>query len=269
MFFLFFLFFLFSFFNIYLHTKQKIYERFESLSNLNIFFIHSDDLSNILKQNSDQYYETFFEKDFSSRKIKTIHDYIHIIDKSVNNFNKEEKDKIIKCIQKANLLLNTLNDKNNNKKNMDWFQSEKVRNIKWKIGCIHGHLYEGGLPHTRNDIILISKKDVNEFSEDKLIGTLIHEKVHIYQKMYPEDIQQYLMLYQFSKWKKRDEFDNIRANPDLDQWIYQDSQERIYKSQYNDNPSSVEDIFYLPINHQTYEHPFEKMAIEIEDMLLK
>ena len=98
-----------------------------------------------------------------------------------------------------------------------------------------------------------------------LINTLIHEKVHIYQKKFPEKMNNYISFYNFKKIKKRDEYDNIRANPDLDNYIYQDSDNNTYKAQYNKNVLSVEDIVYYPKNNQMYEHPFEKMAIEIEN----
>ena len=75
----------------------------------------------------------------------------------------------------------------------------------------------------------------------------------------------YISFYNFKKIKKRDEYDNIRANPDLDNYIYQDSDNNTYKAQYNKNVLSVEDIVYYPKNNQMYVHPFEKMAIEIEN----
>ena len=74
----------------------------------------------------------------------------------------------------------------------------------------------------------------------------------------------FLVKNNFTKYKKRTNEDNIRANPDLDNWIYQDLKGDIYEAIYNNNPSSIEDITYKPINNQSYEHPYEKMAIEIE-----
>jgi hypothetical protein len=110
-----------------------------------------------------------------------------------------------------------------------------------------------------------SKKDINEYSESKLTDTLIHEKVHIYQKIYKDDVEKYLNEYNFKILKKRDESDNIRSNPDLNNFIYKDNNNNIYKATYENNPKSIEDIVYSPINNQSYEHPFEKMAIFIEN----
>ena len=151
--------------------------------------------------------------------------------------------------------------------NLKWFNGYKASLIPWNLGCINGKLYENGLPHTRNDIILISNKDINKYNVNKLVKTLIHEKVHIYQKIYPNDCNIYIQTHNFTKLKIRNNNDNIRANPDLDNWIYKDKNEKIYKAEYNNKfPKSIEDITYYPLNSQSYEHPYEKMAIDIEHL---
>ena len=60
----------------------------------------------------------------------------------------------------------------------------------------------------------------------------------------------------FTRIKKREEKDRIRANPDIDQWVYKN-----YKSVYLKNPKTIEDV-------KGDEHPFEKMAEIIENFLL-
>jgi hypothetical protein len=79
-------------------------------------------------------------------------------------------------------------------------------------------------------------------------------------------VKNYLEKNNFKIIKQRTFFDNIRANPDLDNSIYSDDKNNIYKALYNSNkPTSIEDITYYPLKNQLYEHPFEKMAIEIEN----
>ena len=238
----------------------KVYtnKNIESMENNEyIYFIKSNKLYNILKSDEDNYYKTFYHLDFKTRNINNIEEYINYIKKSVYDPNEEEKNKIKKCITNANSRLEKLNFK--------WFNGNKAKELPWKIGCIQGKLYENGLPHTRGNIIILSKKDINEYSESKLTDTLIHEKVHIYQKIYKDDVEKYLNEYNFSIVKERDEFDNIRSNPDLNNIIYKDNNNNIYKATYENNPKSIEDIVYSPINNQSYEHPFEKMAIFIEN----
>lgn len=245
------LFILFFFINNTLKTKN-----IENFIN-NIFFLNKEELYFFLEKNNDNYYETFSSTDLKVRNINNIDEYKILIKKSVDNFSESEKNKIISCIKKADIFFN--------KFNKSWFDGKKCNLIPWKIGCIKGKYYENGLPHTRSDVIILSKKNINDYSNRKLINTLIHEKVHVYQKIYTEDTNKFLILNNFKKIKKRGEYDNIRANPDLDNYIYSDDKNNIYKAIYNKNPKNVEDITYKPYHHQTYEHPFESMSIYIEN----
>jgi hypothetical protein len=248
------IFFIVLFFIINLYLKDKNKEYYID----NILFLNNDDLFEILSKNDDNYYKTFFLTDYKARNINTIEEYINYIKISVDNFSDYDKNKIEKCIKKANLFFEKIH--------FEWFDGKKANKIPWKIGCVSGKLYENGLPHTRLDVIIISKENIKNYTETKLINTLIHEKVHIYQKKYKNDIIIYLKNNHFVKLKEREKTDNIRSNPDLDNFIYIDSNKDVYKALYNNNPSSIEDIIYYPINNQSYEHPFEKMAIFIEDI---
>lgn len=246
------------YFTNFLLYKVYTNKNIESMENNElIYFINKDTLYDILKSDKDNFYKTFYHLDFKTRNINNIEEYINYIKKSVYNPNEEEKNKIKKCITDANSRLEKLH--------FNWFDGNKAKELPWNIGCIQEKLYENGLPHTRGNIIILSKKDINEYNESKLVDTLIHEKVHIYQKIYKDDVEKYLNEYNFSIVKKRDEFDNIRSNPDLNNIIYKDNNNNIYKATYKNNPKSIEDIVYSPINNQSYEHPFEKMAIFIEN----
>ena len=226
-------------------------------NNENIYFLNSNELYDILKSDKDDYYKTFYNNDFITRNIKNINEYINIIKKSVYDPNEEEKDKIKKCIIDANNRLERIK--------FNWFNGIKAKELTWNIGCIKGKYYENGLPHTRENIILLPKEDINENSIKKLTDTLIHEKVHIYQKTYSNDVGKYINEYNFKIIKERDNNDNIRANPDLNNIIYKDNNNNTYKATYINNPKTIEDITYSPINEQSYEHPYEKMAIFIEN----
>ena len=246
--------FLFFIFNLFFKNKNKEY----FIQNIDIIFLSSNDLFGILSKDDDDYYKTFFSKDYKTRNINNIEEYINYIKISVNDFSEYDKNKIEKCIKKANIFFDKLN--------FEWFDGRKANKIPWKLGCVSGKLYENGLPHTRLDVIIISKENIKNYSDKKLINTLIHEKVHIYQKKYKNDIIIYLKNNNFIKLKERENSDNIRSNPDLDNYVYIGPNKDIYKATYIENPKSIEDIIYYPINKQSYEHPFEKMAIFIENI---
>jgi hypothetical protein len=48
--------------------------------------------------------------------------------------------------------------------NIEGFDGNKCSKIKWKIGMISGNMYENGLPHTRDDVIIIPKSIMSIFN---------------------------------------------------------------------------------------------------------
>jgi hypothetical protein len=123
------------------------------------------------------------------------------------------------------------------------------------------------MPHTRNDIIFLSKYVINN-DEDNLINILIHEKVHIYQRYNYEKLEKIIskMGYGFSRKNKNIKL--LRANPDLNDNIYYDKKNNIeligtYK---NNTPSGINDII---ITNFSAEHPYEKMAYDIAEEYTK
>jgi hypothetical protein len=227
-------------------------EKFQNM----IIFLSKEQLNDILLKNEDNYYQRFFDLDLKARKINSIKDYQSYIQQSVGNGDTSIKEKVLKGIQKANTFFDHVD--------FEYFHGKKINQIPWKIGFVQNKLYENGLPHTRKDIIILNQENVKHSSLHNLIKTLIHEKIHVYQKIYPNDVKKYIQLKKFKKIKRRESFDQIRANPDLDDYIYQDEFYNTYKALYNKHPSSIEDITYYPRNNQSYEHPNEKMAIDIE-----
>jgi hypothetical protein len=122
------------------------------------------------------------------------------------------------------------------------------------------------LPHTRKYIIILPIEKINLKTTKQLCELLCHEKVHVYQKKYKDNINQYLKKNDISILKIREEKDMVRANPDLDNYIYKNNN-IIYSAKYNSTkPSSIVDIEYND-GTQSSEHPFEKMAIDIENLI--
>jgi hypothetical protein len=223
-----------------------------------IYFLDKEQLFDLLKNDNDNYYKTFSKNDYKTRNINNINEYINLIKESTTYFTDLEKDKLIRCAKKVNIYFDNIK--------YEWFNGKKANAILWKFGCVKGKLYENGLPHTRIDTIILSKEHLNTYDDNKLIKLLIHEKIHVYQKMYPNDVQLYIKLNGFIPIKKRDMNDNIRANPDLDNWIYKDKESNIYKAEYKKDPKTIRDVIYNPSDSQLYEHPYETMAITIENL---
>jgi hypothetical protein len=241
--------------NYYNNIPKNIQWVSEDHRDKGIRFLSSNELYYILRMDIDNYYNTFTKKDLEVRNIENTDEYISKIKESVSEFTLSEKNILKKCI---NII-----SKNLSKINLEYFDGSKANKIIWKIGCVKGNEYEDGLPHTRNDIIILNHNSLNT-NINNIILLLIHEKVHIYQKMYEKDIEKYLKKFNFKRIKSRPE--NVRANPDIDNYLYKDDS-KVYKAMYNKNASSVSDVRYSSYNDgQKSEHPFEKMAIEIEDL---
>ena len=219
--------------------------------NNDIIFLKGSELYNIIKSNTE-YYNKFSPSDMKVRNINNINEYIDKIKEAPIDINDNIKDKLTRCINNANNKLQSINIKG--------FNGVKASNIGWKIGLVSGDIYEGGLPHTVKDTIILNIKNTN-YDDNILTRLLIHEMVHIYQKKYADDIKLYLEYNDFKIVKYRNNVDNIRANPDIDRNIYMKNGME-YKLVYNNNPTSIIDTV---TSDQNYEHPFEQMAINISN----
>ena len=205
-------------------------------------------------RNNRKFYENFKEIDLRVRKVRNINEYILNIKKDVCNFSLSEKIRLFNCCRIANEKIY--------KKNYEWFDGKKAYNIEWKFGCVDRY-YENGFPHTVNGVIILSKLLLNNYTDKQLIGTLIHEKIHLYQKKYKDDITEYLDHNKIVYYKKREENDNIRVNPDTDNLIYKNNNENFYYgAKFKDSPNNLNDVFYYN-NNSKYEHPYEQMAYEM------
>lgn len=218
-------------------------------------YLNKQELYDFLISNSDNYYNRFNKYDLKVRNIACIEDYNLKINNAVTEINYNNKIFIDIIINKINKKFKEIN--------IIGLDSEKASLIPWYIGFINGHDYEYGLPHTRNNIIIIPIHLLND--QYLLKRVLFHEKIHIYQKLYPEDIEKYLINKGYKKYLHRNNFNNIRANPDINEWTYTDSNNNLLIAQYIDNPNIIHDVIYHPINKDNYEHPYEFMAYELEN----
>jgi len=199
----------------------------------------------------DNYFKSFSVKDLQVRNVATTNEYKLIGIRSIVDGNTTHEKIINKVCKIVDHKLKCINEK--------WFDYAKCKRIPWKFCLFIGYDYEEGLPHTRQDIIFINEKDIK--FDRKLINTIIHERIHIYQKRYPSSLTIYLDEKNMSKYKVRKETDKIRANPDINEWIYKDVKGNKMKAVYKKNASRISDVTYYPYNTQYNEHPLEQMAI--------
>lgn len=223
----------------------------EYFKNDNLKLLSKSELVQLLLNDTDNYYKRFTKLDLKVRNINSVDEYK---DKLINiyyNYDTSEYNKLLYSINKINNIFKNYNTVG--------FDGNKASTIIWKIGIINDNTYENGLPHTRGDVIIISKNLLNSY---RLETILLHEKIHVYQKLYPDDIQEYFSHNNFTK--SRLKTDNVRANPDIDEYIYKNSSKQEMLCLYNENANSVSDVVYYPNNKIENEHPLEYMAYTIE-----
>lgn len=240
----------------YLYDISNVEEEYKDES---IIFLSSLELCKLLIKDEDNYYKRFTKNDMKVRNINSIIEYNEKIENSVSDFEEKEKELLNQLIKQIDTKIKNIR--------LEYFDGNKCCNIKWKFGIIKNELYEEGLPHTRRKDTIIISKNLLKRDEKDLMRTLLHEKVHIYQKQNDEEVDKYLIINGYKKLKKREEKDNIRANIDTDDWIYIDNYKIENKAIYINNAEKITDVIYIPCNSQKCEHPFENMAIEISSMI--
>lgn len=240
---------------IYNKKKKKV-EKFEKIVEYrDVTFYDEKDTTEFLLRDSDNYVINFTIYDLMARKVDSKDEYIKKISQCSKNFSQEQKD-IIKsaCSQADDFLFNYNNILN----------GKEISKIPW-VFCLtynNNYEYENGFPHTRENIIFIPEKIIPNTVTIDLVNTLIHEKIHIYQR-YNKNIMDVIMNNM--GYKITTEYNpKKRANPDLDYNTYYDrNKEVLLQCYYNsDRPNSITDVTCTD-NNNIYEHPYELIAYKI------
>ena len=258
-------------------------EKYEDKDREHIKFMTFKETADFLRNDSDAYVRNMSALDLHARHAKTYIDYINNIEDTAITFTADEKDLLGKCADKADNYF-----KMGQFKELEYannINGNDIAGIKWIFANTYANHfndkikeYEEGLPHTRENIIFVSK-NVLKYDELNLTNTLIHEKIHIYQRynsnIFDKIIKDMGLLEIDKKAYKSAKY--IRSNPDTNSKIYYapDSAANgamvtdanvmvcLYR---NDNPNSINDVIHK--NYST-EHPYEKIAYEIAENYYK
>jgi hypothetical protein len=134
--------------------------------------------------------------------------------------------------------------------------------------------YEANLPHTRADVVFVAPALIpsgdDTVSQKRFAATLLHEKIHVYQRAHPQDIAAALDAEGYVRDGARDRLPLVRANPDLDEWVYRDPEAGPNKGKpmvalyASAKPSGISDV--TQPSAAAFEHPYERMAYRIAAM---
>jgi hypothetical protein len=169
--------FLFLFFIKYLNKKRPI-----------IQYLNKDELANILKKDNDNYYKKMSKLNLELRDIQDLNSYLLSIDKLLYTISNSEQVIINNAIKKANIHLQNAS-KILKKRKFVGFDYNKIKDYPWFIGCSNGQQFEFGYPHTRMDIIILNYENIYD---PDLYKTLMHERIHIYQRLNPNNMKLFL-----------------------------------------------------------------------------
>ena len=267
-------------------SSISITENYENKEKEHIKFMTFKETAEFLRNDRDGYVRNMSALDLHARHAKTYMDYIDNIEDTAITFTAEEKELLGKCADKADNYFKTERFKELEYANH--INGNDIAGIKWIFANTYANHYndmikeyEEGLPHTRENVIFVSK-NVLKYDELNLTNTLIHEKIHIYQRynsnIFSKIIKDMGLLeldkgsYKSAKY--------IRSNPDTNGKIYYapDNTTKAAKAAKapdanvmvclyrNDNPNSINDVI-----HKNYsnEHPYEKIAYEIAENYYK
>lgn len=231
-----------------------IYLIYSKRINKNIVFYNNQEASIILKKDPDGYFNKLNSLDKQAMNITNTNDYIDKVANSTLSFSDVEKRRISSYTKIADDFLYGLK--------IPYLDTKKIAGLKWKFILTKDNINSDGMPHTKGDIIYLSTITLNN-SKKLLIQTLIHEKIHIYQRAFPNEIKEWIEKNNYIQYRNNNLLIN-RSNPDVDEWSYmKDGKECI--ALYNKNPNNLNSVIY-PFGDSKSEHPYEDMAYYISGL---
>jgi hypothetical protein len=285
---------------IYYYNHVEKYENRDA-ADAHIYFMTYKETANFFAKDKDNYVRNLSALDLHARGVKTHVEYLNHIEDTAISFTDDEKELLERCAKDADKYL-----RNERFKEVDYgnhLNGNDIADIKWIFANTYTNYHldtikenEQGLPHTRENVILLSK---NVLKNDalNLTNTLLHEKIHIYQRYNPkifDTIIKEMGLKELDR-KHFKQAKYIRSNPDTNNKLYYyptakggiggildiitgyggdgDTEgtdaipeydiEKVMVCLYrNDKPNSINDVIQ---KNYTAEHPYEKIAYEIAE----
>lgn len=226
-----------------------------------INFLSREDTARFILGDYDHYARNLSVFDLRARKSSTAHVYSSVSSMHTDDFVDSEKNILTQAAYAADAFFNSLVGE----KRVPGLESHVITTLPWFLAKTTGDVYEGGFPHTRSHIIFLTDKHVHPGADlEILTRLLIHEKIHVYQRIYPTHINEYLSYINCQPHSERRIYEFIRANPDVGAWVYVcANQAELTKYEYNStNPKGITDVKRA----SGMEHPFEDMAYYVASL---
>lgn len=244
--------------------KEKKHFKTESenesdIQNLTLEFINRKYFDDIV--DNAQYFNRMNQVDLIARDIGNVNSYKKLYKDGLKQFSDNEKEKLSSITEQINEILKKQNTK-----------SKLLYSIPWKIAKIDFNI-ENGFPHTHGDIIIISNKFF-ELPQAVMVETLLHEKIHIYQRQYPLYTFKLISLWDFYVIDRLENYKESRNNPDINNFVYSKKGDdkpfvQIYNSKH---PNGINDsaVYYykiMSVDEKEVEKQVEKRDLNISDVV--
>lgn len=217
-----------------------------------IEFLTSTQISEFFQLDPDGYFAQMTTYDIHARGSKTLNELIKQSQDSAQNFSLYEKLKLLFATRLADVFFKRIGT------SIPHVNCRQIANIPWRLAKTKWNQYEGGYPHTRQDIIFITDKTL---TSPNLVRTLVHEKVHIWERIHPKQMQKWIQANNWKPHSSRYQYPMARSNPDLDSTVYRDPRGKIAIVEYTTKtPSSIIDAKYPSRDNPVSEHPNETLA---------
>lgn len=210
------------------YSQECSYENFDSQHNgLNGIEVMYPPKEHVQKHVlTSTFFKALSSADLRARAIPSLEqsDYAYKYVSSYKHFTDLDRDKIDKSILMIRQLLKDF---------------PKLLNTRWNFVKINANI-ENGYPHTIGDVIILND-DVMQYDLHQFTKTIIHEKFHVIQRLYPLYFQELYKTMKFSSIKMAKTPQLKRSNPDLDGsvYIHEPSQTIPMQLYTSENPSSL------------------------------
>lgn len=213
-------------------------------------------LNNVVENSN--FFSRMSGADLKARGASTPDEYKARYKASLSSFSRTEMARLDSLVAMARKVLSQYNN---------------ISRIPWKIVKSSGA--EGDMPHTIGDVIVLPGAFLG-WEPEKQLEILVHEKIHVYQRVHPVESSKLYVSLGFKHWKQGRLVPLLRNNPDNDSSVYSlggVAQAQVYSSE---EPRSLADSaiktlagegsWDLPVKQR--EHPNEVMACWIAEEVL-
>lgn len=205
-------------------------------------FISRSDLASFIINDHDGYIRTLSQKDLRDRKCKTQSEYKEMYLNNIMEFSPLQKERLKEYARQASEFLRTVRS--------PFIDNRIISGIPWKFART-SMILEKGHPHTRKDVIFLPKNSLDR-PRINIVRTLVHEKIHVYQKMHSKKFVHSLLHNGYTVVGRLDNEKRI-SNPDTDGLIYRHPSGRIMMWD-SDSKDPMDAL---------YEHPNELIAYKV------